>query len=112
MSWFHRLSNLLRRDDLDRELDEELQFHIDARMRDNLKAGMTAEAARRDARRRFGNRTLAKERTHEMDIIVESRPSARTSVTPSAVCARRLGLRRWLFWRWRSASEPTPLSSR
>ena len=70
MSWFHRLSNLLRRNDLDRELDEELQFHIDARVRDNLNAGMTAEAARRDARRRFGNWTLAKERTNEMDIIV------------------------------------------
>src|ERR1035438_594339 len=70
MSWFHRLSNLLRRNDLDLELDEELQFHIDARVVDNLNAGMTAEAARRDARRRFGNWTLAKERTHEMDIIV------------------------------------------
>ena len=45
-------------------------FISTARIRDNLKAGMTAEAARRDARRRFGNRTLAKERTHEMNIIV------------------------------------------
>ena len=70
MSWWNRLSNLLRRGDLGRELDEELQFHIDARTRDNLKAGMTEEAARLDARRRFGNWTLAKERTHEMNIIV------------------------------------------
>lgn len=70
MSWFNRLSNLLRGEDLGRELDEELQFHIDARVRDNLKAGMTVEAARRDARRRFGNWTLAKEKTHEMNIIV------------------------------------------
>jgi predicted permease len=70
MSWFERLSNLLRRNDLDRELDEELQFHIDARVRDNLNAGMTAEAAQRDARRRFGNWALARENTHEMDIIV------------------------------------------
>ena len=70
MSWFNRLSNLLRREDLGRELDEELQFHIDARVRDNLKAGMTEEAARRDARRRFGNWTLAKEKTQEMNIIV------------------------------------------
>ena len=31
---------------------------------------MTEEAARRDARRRFGNWTLAKEKTHEMNIIV------------------------------------------
>jgi predicted permease len=70
MSWFHRLFNLLRRTHLDRELDEELQFHIDSRVRDNLNAGMTAEAARRDARYRFGNWSLAKERTYEMDILV------------------------------------------
>lgn len=70
MSWFNRLSNLLYREDLGRELDEELQFHIDARVRDNLNAGMTEEAARRDARRRFGNWTLAEEKTHEMNIIV------------------------------------------
>jgi predicted permease len=70
VSWFNRLSNLLRRESLGRELDEELQFHIDALVRDNLKAGMTEEAARRDARRRFGNWTLAKEQTHEMNIVV------------------------------------------
>src|ERR1700691_289980 len=70
MSWLNRLSNLLRGDKLSGELDEELEFHLEARTRDNLAAGMTPEAARRDARRRFGNRTLAKERTHEMNIIV------------------------------------------
>ena len=36
VSWFRRLSNLLRSTELDRELDEELQFHIDSRTRDNL----------------------------------------------------------------------------
>ena len=70
MSWINRLSNLLRREDLGRELDEELQFHIDSRVRDNLLAGMTEQAARRDARQRFGNWTLAKEETHEMNIVV------------------------------------------
>jgi predicted permease len=69
VSWLNRLSNLLHRDELSGDLDEELQFHLDARTRDNLNAGMTAEAARYDARLRFGNRTLAKERTHEMNII-------------------------------------------
>jgi hypothetical protein len=70
MSWWNRLSNLLRREDLGRELDEELQFQIDSRVRDNLNAGMTEEAARLDARRRFGNWTVAKEKTHEMNIVV------------------------------------------
>ena len=70
MSWLNRLSNLMHRGDLNRELDEELQFHIDARVRDNLNAGMAEEAARQDARRRFGNWTVAKESTHEMNILV------------------------------------------
>jgi predicted permease len=68
MSWFNRFSNLFRREKLDDELDEELQFHLDARVRDNQEAGMNAEAARQDASRRFGNATLAKERAHEMNI--------------------------------------------
>ena len=70
MSWFNRFSNLFRRENVDEELDEELQFHLDARIRDNLKAGMNAEAAQHDARRRFGNATLAKERAHEMNIVI------------------------------------------
>lgn len=68
MSWFNRVSNLFHRKQIDDELDEELQFHLEARTRANLNAGMNAEAARHDARRRFGNATLAKERAHEMDI--------------------------------------------
>jgi predicted permease len=70
VSWFNRFSNLFRRNKVDEELDEELQFHLEARTRDNLNAGMNAEAAQHDARRRFGNATLAKERAHEMDIVM------------------------------------------
>lgn len=70
MSWFNRFSNLFRSKHVDEELDEELQFHLEARVRDNLHAGMSAEAAQRDARRRFGNATLAKERAHEMNIVI------------------------------------------
>jgi hypothetical protein len=69
VGWLNRLSNLLHRDQLSADLDEEMQFHIDARVRDNLNSGMTGETARLDARRRFGNRTLARERAREMDII-------------------------------------------
>ena len=70
MGWLNRFSNLFRRDKVDEELDEELQFHLEARTRYNLNAGMNADAAQHDARRRFGNAALAKERTHEMDIIM------------------------------------------
>jgi putative ABC transport system permease protein len=70
MAWINRLSNLFRNPELDRGLEEELGFHIEARIRDNLNTGMSAGDARQDAMRRFGNRTLAKERTHEMNVVV------------------------------------------
>jgi len=70
MSWFNRFSNLFRRKSVDEELDAELQFHLDARIRDNLNAGMNAEAAKHDARIRFGNATLDKERAHESNIVM------------------------------------------
>ena len=68
MSWLNRISNLFHRNQVDEELDEELQFHLEARTRANLNAGMDVQAAQHDARRRFGNPTLAKERAHEMNI--------------------------------------------
>jgi predicted permease len=68
VSWLNRLSNLFRAGKLGDELEEELQFHLDARMRDNIRAGMTEGAARHDAMRRFGNATAAKERAHEANI--------------------------------------------
>ncbi len=68
MSWFNRFSNLFRGRAVERELEEELQFHLEARVRDNIAAGMSAEESRRDAARRFGNRTLVKERTREANI--------------------------------------------
>ena len=53
---------------LSRGLDEELSFHIEARIQDNIAAGMTPKEARRDAMTRFGNQTLMKERTRDVDI--------------------------------------------
>jgi predicted permease len=70
MSWFNRLSNLIRRRDLNAEIDEELQFHIDARIRDNIAAGMTPAEARRDALRRFGAAPAHRDATRDADIIV------------------------------------------
>jgi hypothetical protein len=69
MTWFNRFSNLYRRNKVDDELAEELQFHLEARARLNLNAGMNPKAAQQDARNRFGNAALAKERAHEMNII-------------------------------------------
>jgi predicted permease len=70
MSWFNRFSNLFRRNKVEDELEEELQFHLEARTSYNLNVGMDPQAAQRDARRRFGNAALAKERAHEMNIVM------------------------------------------
>ncbi|HEX7778590.1 MAG TPA: ABC transporter permease, partial [Vicinamibacterales bacterium] len=70
MPWLNRLSNLIRRKDLNPEIDEELQFHLDARIQDNLADGMTAEEARRDALRRFGSRAGLREQTRDANVFV------------------------------------------
>jgi putative ABC transport system permease protein len=70
MSWFNRLSNLVGRRDLNAEIDEELQFHIEARIADNIAAGMRPDEARRDALRRFGAAAAHRDATRDADIII------------------------------------------
>ena len=69
MSWIARLRGMLKRERLDRELEEELRSHVAMRTADNLAAGMSAEAARFDAQKRFGNTTILKEDTRDVDIV-------------------------------------------
>jgi predicted permease len=69
MSLLSRLKGLFQIHRLERELDEELRSHIEMRTTDNLAAGMSANEARYDAQRRFGNSTLMKEDTRSMDIV-------------------------------------------
>ena len=69
MGWVRRVRALWKRDQLSNELDEELQFHIAMREEMNAREGMPAQQARLDAQRRFGNASLIKERTREIDIM-------------------------------------------
>src|SRR5712664_3092405 len=69
MSWIRRLRSLFEKQKLEDQLDEELQFHIEMRTQEFIAAGMTPEQARYRAQRLFGNQTLLKERTREMDTI-------------------------------------------
>ena len=56
-----RLRSLFRRKRVEQELDEELQYHLQRKMEENLAAGMTAEEARRAARLEFGGVERRKE---------------------------------------------------
>jgi putative ABC transport system permease protein len=69
MSWINRLFGSIRKDKLEGQLDEELQFHIEMRTREFIAAGMTPEEARHQAARVFGNQLLLKERTRDVDTI-------------------------------------------
>ncbi|MGH9938415.1 MAG: ABC transporter permease, partial [Blastocatellia bacterium] len=55
-----------RRQRRDEELEEEIQIHLDMAIRDRMERGETAEQARENARREFGNVGLVKEVTREM----------------------------------------------
>ena len=55
MSAFSRFLNLFRSGSLGRDLDDEIQFHLQMRIDSNLRQGMTRMEAELEAHRRFGN---------------------------------------------------------
>ena len=63
---WHRLVAIVRRRRLDRDLDDELAFHLAMREADYRTDGLSADAAREQARRQFGNVTHLKEQTRDM----------------------------------------------
>src|SRR5262247_2800436 len=63
---WRRLLSLLRRRRHEREMEEEMRFHLDMQIEQNLTSGMAAEEAHYAARRQFGNQTWLKEVSREM----------------------------------------------
>src|SRR5215467_11422370 len=60
-----KLRALLRKSDLERELDEELRYHMERQTEQNVRLGMNPEEARREARKAFGGVEQAKERSRD-----------------------------------------------
>jgi putative ABC transport system permease protein len=60
------LLSLMRRGRYEREMEEEMRFHLEMQIEQNLASGMAAEEARYAARRQFGNQTWLKEVSREM----------------------------------------------
>jgi predicted permease len=69
MLWARRfwlkLQSLFRRERSAERLDDEIQFHLDQQIAENIAAGMSPQEARHAAMRTFGNRTLLKEETRD-----------------------------------------------
>ncbi len=63
--WLKKLSLLFSRNRFRSELDEEMAFHRGQARRELMEAGMSPEAARAEAIRRFGNVTRLRERSQE-----------------------------------------------
>jgi hypothetical protein len=61
MNWLQRLRVVTRKDQTSRELDEELQFHIDRQTEEFIVAGMSPQEARQAALREFGGVEYTKE---------------------------------------------------
>src|SRR5262249_541864 len=55
-----------RRDRFDSELEEEMRFHIEKKIEDNIAAGMSSSSARFAAQLEFGNQTLLREASREV----------------------------------------------
>ena len=60
-----RVKAFRKRRQLERDLDEEIAFHLAEKPRELEEAGAAAEEAQMAAKRRFGNASLAKERSRE-----------------------------------------------
>jgi len=58
---FARIRNFFRREELDREFEAELCSHLELHIEENLRAGMSPEAARRDALLKLGGVEQTKE---------------------------------------------------
>ncbi len=69
MRWLDKLlmqlKMLLRRDRAGKQLEDELQFHLDQQVAENLAAGMSAEEARHAALRSFGNLAAMRDQAHD-----------------------------------------------
>jgi predicted permease len=68
MGLLSRMRRLFKREELAKEHDEELEFHLAMREQLNIEQGMPVTEAHRDARLRFGNVTLWQERLREIDL--------------------------------------------
>src|SRR5690349_1003804 len=65
MSYWVRLKTLFKRKQLDRDLEDELAFHLEMREENNRERGVEGETARYAARKQFGNVMHIKEACRE-----------------------------------------------
>ena len=69
MALFRRFLNVFRHAHLERELDEELEFHREMRLRRLRERGLSASEAEAETRRRMGNLSVTKEEMRDARVV-------------------------------------------
>jgi hypothetical protein len=69
VSWLSRIANVFGSSAVDRALDDEMQFHIEARVDELVSGGMTRRAAESVASRQFGNRLRIRESSRDVKVM-------------------------------------------
>jgi len=69
MAWFSRIQTLFRREKLERDVEEEIEFHLSMREQWNVEQGTPQAEARRAARLQFGNPSVLREQMSEIDLM-------------------------------------------
>ena len=69
MSWLSRLSNVFRGGKLNRDLDDELRFHLEERAAELIRSGEAPEEAARQARRTLGNPLRLRESSRDIKLL-------------------------------------------
>jgi len=86
-----RFVNLFRRRSVDRELDDELAFHVEMLIEKYMKQGLTRHEAEQRARRHAGNTVIAKEDMREVHIMMWIDSLARDLVYGARMFLRQPG---------------------
>jgi predicted permease len=69
MAWWQRFVNVFRSGYVDRKLEDELRFHLEARAEDLIREGINPREAAREAKRRFGNTLALRERSRDVKLL-------------------------------------------
>ena len=69
MSWLFRVVNVFRPARVERQLDDELAFHIESRIDDLVAGGMTRKDAEAMARRQFGSPLRVRESSRDVKLL-------------------------------------------
>jgi len=88
-SFFHRLRSLFRKEQLDRDLSDELAAHLEMHIVDNVRVGMSPEEARRAALMQLGGMEQTKESMRERRSVALLETAVPDVRFGSACCANR-----------------------